>query len=411
MRKVLLYECGDYVRNPKISTNLLSKVNYITTDNMLPNKKGIEEAANLPQNTNVIKFEKHDILISNIRPYFKKIWLAEFSGGCSSDVLVFRTNKNYNPIYIKYCLSQDSFFKYSMLGAKGSKMPRGDQKHILRFNILDYDLELQNKIANFLLLIDRKIKLNEKISKTLELLAKTIYDYWFVQFDFPDEKGRPYKSSGGRMVWNEILKKEIPVNWEVKTIQNVVESIKTGLNPRDNFILNNGNIRYITVKNIMTNGNIDFYSCDTVNEKARDIIHQRSDIKKGDILFASIAPLGRCYLIQENPEYWDINESVFSIRAKKYISPEYLYMFLTSNTFIQKAENSATGSIFAGIRIKTLEKIPVLVPITDVLNSFKIIISKIMYHKYLLEIENRNLSELRDFILPMLMNGQISVNP
>ena len=280
------------------------------------------------------------------------------------------------------------------------------------FSYLNVELpeyEEQVKIGNLLHFIEEKIKTNNKINIELEKLAKTLYDYWFVQFDFPDENNRPYKSSGGEMVYSNELKREIPYGWSVNNIKSWITHINTGLNPRDNFILNNGNIKYITVKNLTTHGSIDFSNCDTIDDVAQKIVHKRSDISTGDILFASIAPLGRCYLIQEEPLNWDINESVFSIRPKKTIPSEYLYMFLMSETFVKKAENSSTGSVFAGIRIKTLEDMLLVIPENNILQEFKDKISKILLQKHIKECENQKLIQLRDFLLPMLMNGQISV--
>ena len=275
---------------------------------------------------------------------------------------------------------------------------------------VDYPLlELQKKIANALFLFDTKLKINNTISAQLESLAKTIYDYWFLQFEFPNEEGKPYKSSGGKMVWNEELKREIPEGWEVKKVKDCICHINTGLNPRQNFVLGNGDIKYVTVKNLTTNGNIDWTGCDTIDESAREKIHRRSDISKGDILFASIAPLGRCALIKETPNDWDINESVFSIRPNiNEISTEYLYMLLTSNEFIKKAEHSSTGSIFAGIRISILENIPMLIPDNNILLKFSKIISELLSCKDETNKENRQLTSLRDFLLPLLMNGQVA---
>ena len=158
------------------------------------------------------------------------------------------------------------------------------------------DIEYQNKIAKVLRDINDKILNNEKINDYLEEMAKTIYDYWFVQFDFPDENGKPYKSSDGEMIYTD--GHIIPNGWKICKIQDIISSICTGLNPRDNFSLGSGNIKYIIVKNLTTNGTLDFTGCDTIDESARIIVHNRSDIQIGDILFASIAPLGRCYLIQ-----------------------------------------------------------------------------------------------------------------
>ena len=268
----------------------------------------------------------------------------------------------------------------------------------------------QVKIGDMLYSMEQKIQLNKRICAELEAMAKTLYNYWFTQFDFPDENGKPYRSSGGEMVWNDQLKREIPKRWDVRPLSHVISSINTGLNPRDNFILGNGDIQYLTVKNLTTSGTIDFSGCDTVDEQAREIIHKRSDVSVGDILFASIAPLGRCYLIQNPPEKWDINESVFSIRRNSSrVTSEFLYMYFMSDTFIKAATSSSTGSIFKGIRINTLLDIAAVIPPKDIVTAFTTQVKTLLALKEQKGTENRELTKLCDWLLLMLMNGQATV--
>ena len=185
--------------------------NFVTTDNLLQNKLGITKATSLPpQDGNMPAYFKNDILVGNIRPYLKKIWIADRDGGNSADVLTIQVNEKHNPKFIYYALYRNDFFEHMMKGSKGTKMPRGDKNQIMDFSIPDISLENEEKIANVLSSLDSKIELNNKINKELEAMAKTLYDYWFVQFDFPDENGKPYKSSGGKMVYNQELKREIP---------------------------------------------------------------------------------------------------------------------------------------------------------------------------------------------------------
>jgi type I restriction enzyme S subunit len=270
------------------------------------------------------------------------------------------------------------------------------------------DLENQNKIAKVLCNLNEKIIKNEEINDYLEEMAKTIYDYWFVQFDFPNENGKPYKSSGGKMV--NANGHIIPEGWTFCKVQDIISNICTGLNPRDNFKLGTGDIKYITVKNLTTNGTLDFTGCDTIDESARTIVHNRSDIRIGDILFASIAPLGRCYLIQSEPTDWDINESVFSIRANTdIITPAFLYLYFMSDAFIKHATSSSTGSIFKGIRINTLLEIELCVPPLSVILKFEERLASIFPLKSKNYEEIQRLSNLRDWLLPMLMNGQATI--
>ena len=271
-------------------------------------------------------------------------------------------------------------------------------------------LQTQQKIVAVLSSLDDKIALNKRINARLEALAKRLYDYWFVQFDFPDKNGKPYKTSGDKMVWNEVLKREIPVGWEVVEMSSVIKQINTGLNPRDNFILGNGKIKYVTVKNLTEEGHIDFSNCDLVNSEAQKIIHERSQIQKGDILFASICPLGRCYLIQDSPEDWDINESVFSIRPNiDKITSEFLYTLLREAYYVKKMTQKATGSIFKGIRINDIEKIEIVLPPKEVINAFSKKTLPIFNYQLTIQKEIQKLTDLRDRLLPLLMNGQVEL--
>jgi len=204
----------------RVSLQELNIDNYVTTDNLLQSKRGKTRAQNLPpHNGNVTKFSKGDILISNIRPYLKKIWLAQYSGGSSADVLTLKIDEDNDSSFIYYALFRDEFFDHMMNGSKGTKMPRGDKTQILNFRIPVFGINKQTQIAKVLSDLDAKIELNNKINAELEAMAKLIYDYWFVQFDFPNAKGKPYKTSGGKMVWSEELKREIPEGWEVKPLK------------------------------------------------------------------------------------------------------------------------------------------------------------------------------------------------
>ena len=330
-------------------------------------------------------------------------WL--FSGRC---LRVRCDEEKVNARYLSYYFKLAEFKKMMLNISVGATMPslNTDLMDSVQLNLLERNK--QDKIADLLNDIDGKIEKNNEVNAELEAMARTIYDYWFLQFDFPDENGKPYKSSGGKMVWNEELKREIPEGWKVKRIKDCVKHINTGLNPRDNFVLGQGDIKYVTVKNLMSNGTLDFASCDTIDSRAKKIIHKRSDVAKGDILFASIAPLGRCFIVQEEPEKWDINESVFSIRPNiDMVSKEYLYLFFISQAFVRLAEFSSTGSVFYGIRISTLENMQIIIPDEDTMQKFTNYTSDILYKKYLNFIGNHELASLRDFLLPLLMNGQV----
>ncbi|MCR5375838.1 MAG: restriction endonuclease subunit S [Lachnospiraceae bacterium] len=165
MRYNLLDIC-DYAKD-KIDVAALNEITYISTENMIPNKGGITKASSLPAVTQTQSFSAGDVLVSNIRPYFKKIWFAEYDGGCSNDVLVFRAKNGVSKRFLYYVLAADSFFNYSMATSKGTKMPRGDKAAIMKYEVPDFSCEKQKRIAGILEGLDRKIQLNTEINENL----------------------------------------------------------------------------------------------------------------------------------------------------------------------------------------------------------------------------------------------------
>ena len=157
--------CG-FVKG-KIDIASLTQDTYISTENMLANKAGIVAAAMLPIAAQTQRYEKGDVLISNIRPYFKKIWHSIHDGGCSNDVLVFRAKENVSSEFLYYVLSDDKFFDYATATSKGTKMPRGDKRAIMEYDVPDFSLEDQQRIASILKSLDDKIALNRTINKNL----------------------------------------------------------------------------------------------------------------------------------------------------------------------------------------------------------------------------------------------------
>ena len=161
-----LSEVSDYV-NERVKVENLTVENYISTENMLPNKGGIDKAIKLPAAKTTSLYSKGDILLSNIRTYFKKIWYAEKDGGCSNDVLVVRARGEIEPKFLYYVLSNDKFFEYSSATSKATKMPRGDKSAIMQYQIPDMPLEEQRTIVSVLSALDDRIAENKKINHHL----------------------------------------------------------------------------------------------------------------------------------------------------------------------------------------------------------------------------------------------------
>ena len=292
----------------------------------------------------------------------------------------------------------------------GSTLPSMTKSAYTNLEINLPEITIQNKIANILSSLDSKIELNNKINKELESMAKTLYDYWFVQFDFPDENGKPYKSSGGKMVYSKELKREIPEGWETKKLDDIISKTGTGLNPRDNFKLGFGNNYYVTIKNIEQGKVILDDKCDKVDDEALKIINRRSDLQVGDILFTSIQPVGVTYLIQEQPQNWNINESVFIIRPNyNLVSSDFLFMLLSSDFMKAYTNNVSAGSIHKGVRHTDLKSFKFAYSGNIIIENFNKIINPMLKKMYINDQQNQELAKLRDWLLPMLMNGQVSV--
>ena len=176
-------------RNDRIDTARISTKNYISTANMMSARRGVTEANGLPPTTSVLKYRTNDVLISNIRPYYKKIWLAQFDGGCSGDILVLNAKESkLHPKYLYYLLSQDQFFAHMMAGAKGAKMPRGNKTAILDFEFCLPSLSVQHQIAERLSPYDRFIENNTARIRLLEEAVHLLYKEWFVYFRFPNHQ-------------------------------------------------------------------------------------------------------------------------------------------------------------------------------------------------------------------------------
>lgn len=395
MNRIPLSQVCNY-SDDSVQVSELNLNNFISTDNMLPNRGGITEAVNLPPANSCSAYSKGEILISNIRPYFKKIWFAEFDGGCSADVLVLKTtNPKFDPKFIYYYLFQDLFFKHQMTGSKGSKMPRGDKDQILTFSVPEFDKTYQKRVSEFLTVIDEKITLNKKINTELENLAKTIYDYWFVQFDFPNENGKPYKTSGGEMERNDELKREIPNGWTKGKLCEVA-NITMGQSPEGSSYNEDGE------------GIVFFQGSTDFNFRFPEIRMYTTEptrfAKEEDILLSVRAPVGTINIANED---CCIGRGLAALNSKNGTQSYLLYlMFYFKSMFdIQ----NRTGTTFGSIDKDTLYELSFPKPPTVLQKRFQEIVGK--YDAMILSRsrENQELIKLRDFLLPMLMNGQVKV--
>lgn len=382
-----LQDICSYVKT-KVETSNYSIEDYISTENMLPEKGGITVASSFPSGK-VTEFQENDILISNIRPYFKKIWKADRRGCCSNDVLCIRANNNVDAEFLYYLLSQDLFFAYVMSGANGSKMPRGDKQQIMNWEIeIPSEKEDQRRIASILSSLDRKIELNNKINADLEEMAQAIFKNWFVDFE-------PFKN--GKFVDSELGM--IPEGWKVGRLTEIA-SYMNGLAmqkfPPEN---NEDSLPVLKIKELGQG------FCGTDSDRCSCNIKDECRIHNGDVIFSWSGTLlvdvwcgGDCGL----------NQHLFKVTSKDY--PKWFYYYWTKHhlqEFIHIAKDKAVT--MGHIKRGHLEEAMVAIPDNDSMEKAHELFEPILSKMISLRLESSRLSLLRDTLLPRLMSGELEV--
>ena len=391
-----LSEIATFVED-KISSNSISLADYVTTDSLLPNKEGKALATNLPPVIcSLTHFRKGDVLVANIRPYLKKVWLADKEGGCSPDVLVFRVKEGNKSSFLYAVMLQDRFFDYAMKGAKGSKMPRGDKDQIMRYDLPTFSPQEQENIGNLVISITNKLWLNRSINHNLEAIAKQLYDYWFVQFDFPDENGKPYKSSGGAMVYNENLKRNIPEGWNDGIFADIA-NITMGQSPDGSSYNETGE------GEIFYQGSTDFgIRFPSVRMYTTSPTRYA---KQGDILMSVRAPVGAVNIANSDCCIGRGLSAIYSMIG----SITYIY-YVVHYLKVRFDNLNTAGTTFGSITKDELFNLPVVVPSNDMIERFEVICKPIFNKQMEIGFEIESLDKQRNELLPLLMNGQASLN-
>ena len=313
-------------------------------------------------------------------------------------------------------LVDPAFFVYYFHTGEGQKRLLANKCHVgvpalaqatTNFRLIEIplpSLPIQQKIASVLIALDSKIEHNNRINAELESMAKTLYDYWFVQFDFPDKNGKPYKTSGGKMVWNEELKREIPEGWEVDKISKKV-TIGSGF-PFDSEDYNKvGTYKVITIKNVQ-DGFLDTTSVDYVSLLPKKI-SEFCILKEGDILMSLTGNVGRMCFV-------DQNNLLLNQRVGKLIGDKdfvvYSYFFFKRPENQHRLSKIANGSSQANLSPIEAVKDNFAIPSKKTMDQFSEFVHPMIDQILSKNRENQKLTELRDWLLPMLMNGQVKVN-
>ena len=387
-----LQDICSYVKT-KVETSNYSIEDYISTENMLPEKGGITVASSFPSGK-VTEFQENDILISNIRPYFRKIWKADRRGCCSNDVLCIRANNNVDAEFLYYLLSQDLFFAYVMSGANGSKMPRGDKQQIMNWEIeIPSEKEDQRRIASILSSLDRKIELNNKINADLEEMAQAIFKNWFVDFE-------PFKD--GKFVDSELGM--IPEGWKVGSIGDIVE-FQNGFAFSSKDFSEYGEYKIITIKSVQ-DGCLLSEGSSKISEYPTKM-PAYCKLQSGDILLSLTGNVGRCCLVTE--PHLLLNQRVAKIKAKESFDNSFSYALFRLKETKELLISISRGTAQANLSPVEASKLPMVIPSKDARKKFSMFSDSIMDKIISIHIENRTLSLLRDTLLPRLMSGELEI--
>lgn len=428
------------ISTTKVDSENISLDSYISTDNMLPDFGGVINAEKMPSVRKVTAYAEGDILFSNIRTYFKKLWFADKSGGCSNDVIVFKVRKGVCPKFAFYSLMSESFIQYTVQTSKGTKMPRGDKVAMKQYSLLLPPLPEQNAIAHILGTLDDKIELNRQMNETLEAMAQALFKSWFVDFDpvidnallagndIPDELAaraelRQAQIDSGKSTTNsqinDLFPSEfefteelgwIPKGWKVNSLEDLA---------------NISSSKRIFAKEYLTEG-VPFYRGKEISllSKSEDVsseiyISQERFMelkdkfgvpKEGDILLTSVGTLGNAYLVNSEDEFYfkDGNLTWFK-DYKTLIKGEYLYYWLKSREAKLAIDNITIGSTQQALTISSLNGIKIVKPNDSAIKIFNESIIPIIVKSVHLKKNRVTLAKLRDTLLPKLMSGELRI--
>lgn len=425
----------------KIKVQDLSKTNYISTENMLSNFGGITVIDTLPNSKSCNKFSKKDILFSNIRTYFKKVWLADLDGGCSPDVLVMRS-KNENILlneYLFLLIRSDEFINFTIISSNGAKMPRGDKNAMKKYIFNIPSIDYQKKCIEYYFVIDKKIQLNTQTNQTLEAIAQAIFKSWFVDFDpvrvkaqaILDGKTRDEANLSAMSVisgkaiedlsqteyqelWeiadtfpSEFGDEGLPIGWKFNQADNLFEVGIGKTPPRKEtewFSDNANDMEWISIKDMGNQGMFITESGEYLKAEAVDKFNIKK-IPKNTVILSFKLTVGRVSITTKETT---TNEAIahFKIPSPSKLSSEFLYCYLKNFDFNNLG---STSSIATAVNSKMIKEMEILEPSDLVVKHFNEYIEGIFNKLRENIIQNNNLAKIRDGLLPKLLSGEIEV--
>lgn len=309
-------------------------------------------------------------------------------------------NNQIDKYYLHYLLATKEVKKQLEARANGTKQRNISPDDVYDVSVELPDIEKQRKIGNLFYKIEKKQEYNNKINIELESLAKTVYDYWFLQFEFPNAEGKPYKSSGGKMVYNEQLKKEIPEGWEVKRIKDVCKCCLGGTPSTKNKEYWNGGIPWLNSGEISNFPIVE--SAETISQLGLDN-SATEYMKEGTVVVSITGNIRASFLGFDSCA----NQSVVGLYENDHIKKEYLYPVLAN--MVNRYISISGGNCQKHINKAEIENTFIIIPDESILNDYYNKTNSIYLKIVTCAKENLELTSLRDFLLPLLMNGQVTI--
>ncbi|EJG0999041.1 restriction endonuclease subunit S [Vibrio parahaemolyticus] len=341
--------------------------------------------------------------------YINKDIKALYSGFCIRARL---KTDDICPLFLAY-FTKTQFFRDAISFVAGTNINNLNQGILSEVRIPSYSKEKQALIVKALSSIDKKIELNNRINSELEAMAKTLYDYWFVQFDFPDANGNPYKASGGKMVYNDILKREIPDGWDLVPLEYFADVIDPHPSHRAPKEVEHG-FPFAGIGDIDESGNIAISKARKIDEEFVD--KQERDYAIGDysLGYGRVGTVGKVVRLKKQKFRYALSPTLSVINPKKPEYAGYIYTVIKSEEFYKNVLKNTSGTTRPAIGIQLLRKIPILKPRNehaDMFERYEKITRELFEKTSIVNQESQELIELRDWLLPMLMNGQVTVKP
>jgi len=352
--------------------------------------------------SNKFYFKKGDILFGKLRPYFRKVWKAKFDGVCSTDIWVLRVKENNDQNFLFYFVANPIFIDKSMGANIGTHMPRADWSFLKNTEWNIPPLPEQRVIAAVLSSFDDKIELLREQNKTLEATAQAIFKEWFVNFNFPGADGKPYKTSGGKMIDSELG--TIPEGWRVGKIKDLID-ILSGFAFSSSDFSQDGEYKLVTIKNVQDR-NFVF----DITDKISEIPEKMPDYCKldsGDILLSLTGNVGRVCLVIGND--FLLNQRVAKLKSKNEMNYAFSYLLFLQDSIFYLLQSIASGTAQQNLSPIQTKEIKIIIADRKILDQFGMVANKLIQKINDNNSQIQTLSKLRDTLLPKLMKGEVRV--